>query len=351
MKMKPQPVMSWRIVIAIGVLAVVTMLSARVREAAAQPSQPSERATMAKHLWTECRSLMDDEATLEAACARCEESLQLKRTIGTLLNLALCYEKRGKLASAWTYYREAAESAARTGDDREQGANERAHALEPRLPKLSIRAPHAIPGQVITRDGAEVEEASLGIPVPVDPGSHEISATAPTYRQYRVSVDAVEGQVSVIEIPELEPMEEAKTEPAAIGPAIMQDFENGSASSTRGRAGLIVMGGGAVLIGTSIGLRLIAGRDYDHAFASGQCDQVSLECTEEGQKITEGALLKANIATVAGVAGMGVLAAGLWFYLSRPSTSGQAAQRSAHMRGLVPYIGSDAIGLAVIGEL
>ena len=70
--------------------------------------------------------------------------------------MATCYEMLGHSASAWGHYREVVVLATKIGDKtRIDIARQRIAALEPRLPKLTIRAPKlAVAGLVVTRDDA-----------------------------------------------------------------------------------------------------------------------------------------------------------------------------------------------------
>src|SRR5690606_2054720 len=125
------------IVMAAGAALAVALLA---RPAAARPA---DSVAAAEQLFAEGRALLA-RGQLEAACARFEASLALDPAVGTLLNLALCFEERGMLASAWARYREAADRAARERmKQHERVAVQRAAALAPRLPRLLIRAPHA----------------------------------------------------------------------------------------------------------------------------------------------------------------------------------------------------------------
>src|SRR5262245_65102433 len=94
--------------------------------------------TTAEALFAEGRRLMA-AGKYARACPKLEASQKLDPGVGTLLNLADCYEKNGQTASAWAQFVEAASEARRLGDARrEQAANARADALEPRLGRLTI---------------------------------------------------------------------------------------------------------------------------------------------------------------------------------------------------------------------
>src|SRR5262244_1618441 len=70
------------------------------------------------------------------ACPKFAESQHLEPATGTLLNLADCEERLGKLASAWQHFREAFYKLLETNDERLQYATRRASQLEKRVPRL-----------------------------------------------------------------------------------------------------------------------------------------------------------------------------------------------------------------------
>lgn len=143
------------------------------------------------------------------ACPKFEASQQLDPGLGTMLNLAECYEKTGRTASAWAEYREAIPLARAAGSKARQDlAVERAQALEERLSTLTIRAMSgdAADAQLeVRRDGVAVQPAELGSPIPVDPGEHLIEARAPGKAPWssKVQVGPNAAKVSV-EIPALQ---------------------------------------------------------------------------------------------------------------------------------------------------
>lgn len=132
--------------------------------------QPSSDAAVAQALFDEGRRLMT-AGQYAAACPKFSESFRLDASLGTLLNLAVCYESAGQLASAWSHFRDAVFLARREGrSDREKFADEHVRKLEPRLSHLTIVVPSAVdsPGLTIRLDGTPVGRPARGLPLPVD---------------------------------------------------------------------------------------------------------------------------------------------------------------------------------------
>jgi hypothetical protein len=188
------------------ILAVFICLAGSVRPAAAQNDSAAARA-----LFSEGRELMAAEKYAEA-CPKFEESLRLDQGMGTQFNLAHCWEKLGRTASAWALFLDVA-AAARAGNqpDRESAAKERASALEPKLTRLRITFPDPTPEAKISRDGLEVRKAAWGTAMPVDPGSHVIRVTAPGKQDWTqdVKVPATSRTFSVT-VPALQDAETAQ---------------------------------------------------------------------------------------------------------------------------------------------
>src|SRR5688500_12365728 len=182
-----------------GVLAMALALPAY--------AQGGGNKAAAEALFVEGRNLMAAERYAEA-CPKFEASQEMDPGLGTMLNLAECYEKTGKTASAWAQYREAIPIARAAGSKARQDlATERAKALEERLSTLTIRAMTGDDDDAhleIRRDGVPVQRAELGSPIPVDPGEHVIEAVAPGKQPWssKVQVGADAAKVSV-DIPKL----------------------------------------------------------------------------------------------------------------------------------------------------
>lgn len=140
----------------------------------------------AEALFSEGRRLYAD-GNYAAACTKFEESNKADPAVGTQLNLAMCWEKLGKTASAWAMYMQIANAMTSGGrNDRAQFAQSHAAALLPTLSKLAITAPA---GSTIRVDGAPWSAALTGIATPIDPGRHTIDATAQNKPAFRRVVD------------------------------------------------------------------------------------------------------------------------------------------------------------------
>jgi hypothetical protein len=164
-------------------------------------AQTETRAAVAEALYRQARDLMA-AGKLDEACPKLAESQRLDPATGTLLNLASCHERQGKLATAWLEYSDAMVAARRDArEDRVDFARERVTELEPKLSRLTIvLAPDAdAPGLTLEFDGANVGRAVLGAPFPVDPGEHSVRASAPgkTAQVFSVNIGPAADQQSL----------------------------------------------------------------------------------------------------------------------------------------------------------
>lgn len=176
-------------------------------------AQAETKSAVADALYRQARDLMA-AGKYDEACPKLAQSQQLDPATGTLLNLAACHEKQGKLATAWLEYSDALVAARRDGrEDRVQYARERAAELEPKLSRLTLLlAPNAdAPGLTIELDGTSVGSAVFGVPTPVDPGKHSVRASAPGKKPQVLSIEVAVADQQSLSIP---PLEDAPAQPA-----------------------------------------------------------------------------------------------------------------------------------------
>ncbi|MBI5536762.1 MAG: hypothetical protein HY898_28840 [Deltaproteobacteria bacterium] len=186
--------------------AALALLIVASPAAFAQTTQADKAA--ARALFDEGRKLASSGKHADA-CPKFEESQRLDPGVGTMFNLADCYEAMGKTASAWSMFLEAAARLKSEGApaEKEQAARQRAAALEPRLSRLKIVVPDGavVPGLLVSRDGSETKKGSWGTAIPVDPGQHVIEASAPGKKPWRQAIDvAKDGANASVTIPVLE---------------------------------------------------------------------------------------------------------------------------------------------------
>ncbi len=239
--------------------ALILVAAALVVDRASAEPSATEKAT-AEALFDQAKELMKTGHEADA-CPKLAESQRLDPGVGTLLNLADCFERTGKTASAWATFREA-NALARVGGDarRELLARDRAARLEGQVPRLVVNVPD-LPGLTVT-DGTNVlAKATWGAPLPVDPGPHTIVARAPGYRDATVSVTVANGERKSADIPSLEKVEatpppETPPEVSKEPPKVVADLPPADAKGRVGTRTYVTYGvaGTGLVVGTIFGL-------------------------------------------------------------------------------------------------
>jgi hypothetical protein len=291
------------------------------------------------------------------ACSKFEASQSLEAGLGTLLNLADCYEKVGRTASAWAEFLRAAALARRSDQpDREEIARERARLLEPLLTRLAIQVPReaAVSGLVVKRGEVEVEQAAWGSPIPVDPGKYVVTASAPGRlpQEFKVELAApgetVQLQLTLLEeapvaAPKLEPEPAPPAPPPApltVAPAVQLD----TAASSQQTWGWVLGGVGAAALAGGGVLGLLAKGQFDDAGCeNGLCPSPA------AQKDSEAALDLANYGTISAAIGGALLVTGAAVYLLAPSASDARAEAASTSLAVVPMVSGERRGLWLTG--
>jgi hypothetical protein len=229
-------------------------------------------------LFQEGRRLMATGDTAQA-CASFAKSYALEASSGILLNLALCHETEGRTATAWAEYRSAARLARNQGrEDRAMAADTRAAALEPRLARLTVVLVTPLPGLEVAGENGPISEHDMGVSVPIDPGFHQVRASAPGRRPWTTALEIKEGEQRTLEIPALEveakptPMPEVppgkEAPPALIGPGPSPPR---AGQWHRSSFDLYAVGGGGILLLAGTVVYGIAYARLDSAIA--ECNQ------------------------------------------------------------------------------
>lgn len=339
-------------------LAALVMLGSLVHARAARADDASSVAA-ATLLFDEGVKLMD-HGRAEEACPKLARSQSLAPSGGTLLALGECYEKTGRVASAWLAYREAATRAAGAGKhDAETSSLERAKRLEPRLPRLNVTVPPAsqTAGLEVRRDGAVMKEAELGVPVPFDPGPHEIQATAPQMKPFTKKVTLRPGETTDVAIPKLAP--ETAGAGASPPPVTEPPPADGSSPASSGHAGgtqrvvgIVVAGAGIASLTLGGVFGLLAKSKNDKALEPQNCPNAT-RCNPSGLELTDDAKSRALVSTIlVAVGATAVVVGGIVFFTAphASATSATAASTktasSSRRLHVSPELGLGAAGAA-----
>jgi hypothetical protein len=268
----------------------------------------------AEALFREGRAL-SDAGDIAGACAKFRESARMDPAVGTTFNIADCEERLGHLARAWTLFDEVAQTLPPT-DKRRAVAQERAAALEPRLPRLSIRLASSAPaGARVVRDGVELGAASLGTPLPVDPGEHVVTVSAPGRIDRPFKLIISEREIRTLEV-------DAGAALPPDGSPIAGSEKSASAGGGSATLGYVLGGiGVAGFVTSAITGALVLqkkGIVDDHCDARKRCDAEGLDASKSGK--TLGIVTTVGLAT--GVIGVG---AGTYLILSAGSADEQRA--------------------------
>jgi len=161
---------------------------------------------LAEGLFARGRQLMQ-EGQYKQACEALSASYRLDPAGGTLLNLAVCHERAGQLATAYAEFQEALRMARRDArDDRVSIASEQLEALRARFSTLEIRVEASVQPESIQvlLDGVQVPAVGWNIRVPIDGGAHHVQARAQGEQEFsqRVTVRTERDHV-VVKVPPL----------------------------------------------------------------------------------------------------------------------------------------------------
>ena len=298
-----------------------------------------QAVSAAKTLFEQGQKQMEDK-NYDGACQSFKASNEAVARVGTLLNLADCYEKAGKLASAWGAYFDAIALGRRQQKpEYEEFAQKNRDRLEPLLSKMTIIVPPEVKvdGLKVTRDGQAVEPVALGVAIAVDPGKHVIEATAPRKLAFHTETTVDDAHKNVeVKIEKLAdaPMEWARGNQ----PQIVEKVVEVPSSITPLRIGGIVLGSlgiASVIVGSVLGL--VANDKYQNALKNDCVGGDPNACTPVG--VTNGGAAHdlANVATGLFVGGLVAVAGGVTLFIigapSRPSPGPQSALRIVPLPG------------------
>jgi hypothetical protein len=278
-----------------------------------------ESISSAERLFQEGREAMR-HADYETARERFESAYRLEPALGTILNLALCNMRLGRLVEASQALHEFLDRAPED-DDRRPHAMQWLKEVRIRMPRLQIRlAGNASPSLRVLVDGAVVSDPSA--PIAVNAGSHTVTTEPPVAPLHVVAHEGETTSVAVVgpetgaslRAPERPP---PRDEPPVTGlpsPALPATPATRAPSGDARRSGRLALGLtlgavgiAAVVTGTIAGLQVIDDKDtvQTHCDAH-RCDRAGLDAIHSGRDWSA-------VSTVAFATSVAAVGASLYF--------------------------------------
>lgn len=289
----------------------------------ARADNPADVA-LARELFKDGSSLAQ-KGRWEEARDRYERSLQLKRSAVTLYGLGIAQKNTGQLVFALETLRAfLAEPKSAATRLYEKPAREAVGELEKQVGRLTLQVrPPGLPGLVVTVDGQEVPPVALGQPRVVDPGRHDVVATAPGRREaHDVATVDKGGSATVSLVLETEaraPAPPPREPPPPPRPAPMPDRPK---SSGPGILPAVLIGGGALAFAGGATVGIIGIVQANDAPSSDSPD-------------ADAARTKMAIGDIVGGVGVVAMGIGVVMLLTQPSSS--TAHGSSSIARGVPW--------------
>lgn len=285
----------------------------------------------AEALFSDGERLMKENKVSEA-CDAFAASNRIEPRAGTLINLGLCREKNGQLASAWSAFKD---SLTRAKDPKKQQiANERIAAIEPRLSYLTVSVPDEsrVDGLTLSRNGTVIDPALWNRAIPVDGGTYTITGHAPGAEEWQTTVEVGNelGKVSV-EVPRFKDLTKllVQTPTPTAAPEEHHDEQPASTPSMFTSKRKIALGVGAVgvvAIAGGVVLGMQAKGFQDDAYAL--CPDPATPCADgnRANDLIDSGHSRALFANVSyGVGAVALIGAGALWFMGAPKPESTVA--------------------------
>lgn len=284
----------------------------------------------ADRLFTEGKALL--ETDLAKACDLFEQSLaKNSQAIGTLLNVARCDQKLGRIASAVARFTEARDRAKEQGlDVHLQTAQTQIDELSPRLPHLSLQfTDEPLPDTKVVIHDKVISLAKMSnlviADLPIDPGEHTVVVSAPGHLPFQTKIQIREAEKQKLQVPRLSKSVTVKSSRRFIGKVT-------AITGLSFTAGSIVLG-------------FVANRIYDQARP--ECTLLvdgTIQCPTNAYGDTKSARTLGSVGTVVGTVGVLAVLVGGYLYMTGPK---DVRERKI---SVVPQVGADGVGFAAVGR-
>jgi hypothetical protein len=319
---------------------------------------PTEIA-LARRLFADAK-VAEEAKDWPTAASRLRDAISIKETSGLRFHLAYCEEQQGLLVEALVDYERADDLSVDRNDDFRAQIPARRASLRKRIPTVTLVPTHDAASDRLTIDGHRLSSASLGKPIPLNPGRHAFVVSSPGSIPFSTDLSLKEGDAVVTNIvlapePSQNPVPVLHEAP----PKVRVPNANGATTGgSRAQVYVLVGEGAIVLGGLAVGVAFTlraASEDErasrDRANLGRTPGEMSVGCTSQPQNVATCADIAAavdnagrdRVMALVGFIGAGVGAVAfagtliLW-----PSARPQTAIR--------PWFAPDTTGLSVAGR-
>jgi hypothetical protein len=326
----------------------------RLEIARSAEAQPDGDLAAARRLFGE--GLADEQAGRHAAALEKFTRVQAVRdTQAVRYRIATCLEALGRLRAALEAYTSSSVAASNDAESASiaKAAREKVEALGKRVARVVVTlAPGAPADATVKIDGEPVAANAIGTPIVVDPGAHEISASAGDAPPFHAQATVSEGAQTTVQVtlaaprppptpepPPPPPLAPPTPRPAPSTPPPEPAPATPAASAGDGTTGIVLVASGAVLAVAGAGV-LIA-RHSDIQSLEAQCPgglcPISAESSLESTR--NRALVEGPVGWTLGGAGLVVAGIGAYVLLTK-RTDPRAAR-------VVPWADRTGAGLTL----
>jgi hypothetical protein len=342
-------------------LISVLMFSLLTATALAEPSE-SDKATARALLDRGDKALSEDN--LDEALKAYQGADDIMRVPTTGIELGKLQMKMGKLLEATSTFLRVARYPKASGEpavftDSRKEANKFAGEIRGRIPSVVLELKGLKPGvsAEVKIDGSALPPSALTLPRQVNPGEHELVASAKGYKNITTSFKSEEGKTQSL-ILEFEEGVGAAAPPPPPPPAVPSPQPSGGddgADDGGGGVGALTIagftiGGVGIILGAVMGGLVLSNaatiRDNCATSGAGGPDDET-KCSEQEQEDIDNNLVLAHVSTVGfavGGAGLALGVIGLILDLSGDDGSAGVESESGKTR-LRPLIGAGSVGI------
>src|SRR6187402_1988589 len=184
-----------------GSLLALPALPALSVVVAARPAFAQDKKELSKARAQFQRAIeLEQAGNYSTALEQFRDVGQVRMTPQVRFHIASCEEKLGRLVTALGGYQLAFADADSVGEDFKAEVQAAVTRLEANIPKLVIVRGTGAEAAEIQLDGVALGASSVGIPVPLDPGPHTVSAKAPGALPFSQTVTIAENEQKSVDV-------------------------------------------------------------------------------------------------------------------------------------------------------